>query len=121
MTRRCSLCPKNFKSTKELNDHISNEHNYKFLCKFHPCHKAYNSKLSADRHIRHHSLADTNVTNVLRCFMRSMSWNLILTLTQDMATNVHILNVTESTSRRPNIIGICSPTPSPRKSPLPCL
>ena len=60
-------------------------------------------------------LADTNVTNVLRCFMRSMSWNLILTLTQDMATNAHILNVTESTSRRPNIIGICSPTPSTRK------
>ena len=26
-------------------------------------------------------LADTNVTNVLRCFMRSMSWNLILTHT----------------------------------------
>ena len=49
------LCPKKFKYTKELNDHISNEHNYKFLCKFHPCHKAYSSKLSADCHICHHS------------------------------------------------------------------
>ena len=55
MTRRCSLYPKKFKSTKELNDHISYEHNYKFLCKFHPCHKEYSSKLSADRHIHHHS------------------------------------------------------------------
>ena len=55
MTRRCSLCPKKFKSTKELNDHISNEHNFKFLCKFHPCHKAYSSKLSAGHHIHHHS------------------------------------------------------------------
>ena len=54
-TWRCSLCPKKFKSTKELNDHISNEHDYKFLCKFHPCHKAYSSKLSADCHIHHHS------------------------------------------------------------------
>ena len=112
-TRRCSLCPKKFKSTKELNDHISNEHNYKFLCKFCPCHKAYSSKLIGTCVIT--PLADTNVTNVLRCFMRSMSGNLILTLTEDMATNVCILNMTESTSHRPNIIGICSPTPSTRK------
>ena len=55
MTRRCSLCPKKFKSTKKLNDHFSNEHNYKFLCKFCPCHKAYGSELSADHHIHHHS------------------------------------------------------------------
>ena len=113
MTRRCSLCPKTFKSTKELNDHISNEHNYKFLCKFCPCHKAYSSKLSADRHIRHHSPGRYQCDKCSKMFHEK--YVLESHLTQDMATNVHILNVTESTSCRLNIIGICSPTPIPRK------
>ena len=55
MTRKCSLCKIKFKSTKELNDHITNRHEYEFLCKYHKCCKSYNSKLSADHHIRHHS------------------------------------------------------------------
>ena len=46
---------KKFKSTKELNDHVMDEHKYKFLRKYHRCHKSYSSKVSADHHIRHHS------------------------------------------------------------------
>ena len=55
MTKKCSLCKEKLKLTKELNDHITNEHEYEFLCKYCRCHKSYSSKLSADRHIRHHS------------------------------------------------------------------
>ena len=55
MTRKCVLCKSKFKSMKELNDHMTEEHKYKFLCKYHHCRKSYSSKLSTDHHIRHHS------------------------------------------------------------------
>ena len=55
MTRKCVLCKSKFKSTKELNDHMTEDHKYKFLCKYCHCRKSYSSQLSADCHIRHHS------------------------------------------------------------------
>ena len=55
MTRKCTLCKSKFKSMKELNDHMMDDHKYKFLCKYHHCHKSFCSQTSADCHIRHHS------------------------------------------------------------------
>ena len=56
MSRKCVLCKSKFKSTKEPNDHMTEDHKYKFLCKYRCCRKSYSSKISADHHIRHHSL-----------------------------------------------------------------
>ena len=42
-------------STKELNKHVTKEHEYKFLCKFKKCRSTYSSQTSVGRHIRHHS------------------------------------------------------------------
>ena len=55
MTRNCLLCGKKFASTQALNIHVTDEHEYKFLCKFRKCRSEYSSQTSADRHIRHHS------------------------------------------------------------------
>ena len=55
MTRKCSLCGKKFASTQALNIHVTDEHEYKFLCKFRKCRSEYSSQTLADRHIRHHS------------------------------------------------------------------
>ena len=115
MTRRCSLCPKKFKSTKELNDHISNEHNYKFLCKFCPCHKAYNSKLSADWHMCHHSPGRYQCDKCSKMFHEKYVLESHLNTHTGHGYKCTYPNVTESTSCRSNIIGICSPTPSTRK------
>ena len=54
-TRKCSLCGKKFASTQALNIHVTDKHEYKFLCKFRKCISEYSSQTSADRHIRHHS------------------------------------------------------------------
>ena len=42
-------------STQALNIHVTDEHEYKFLCKFRKCRSEYSSQTLADRHIRHHS------------------------------------------------------------------
>ena len=55
MTRKYSLCGKKFASTQALNIHVTDEHEYKFLCKFRKCRSEYSSQTLADRHIRHHS------------------------------------------------------------------
>ena len=55
MTRKCSLCGKKFASTQALNIHVTDEHEYKFLCKFRKCRSEYSSQTLADRHTRHHS------------------------------------------------------------------
>ena len=54
-TRKCSFCGKKFASTQALNIHVTDEHEYKFLCKFRKCRSEYSSQTLADRHIRHHS------------------------------------------------------------------
>ena len=40
MTRKYTLCNKKFKSMKELNDHVTEHHQYRFLCKYHHCRKS---------------------------------------------------------------------------------
>ena len=58
MTRKCVLCKSKFKSTKELNDHMTEDHKYKFLCKYHHFRKSYSSKILKkylDEHLKRHS------------------------------------------------------------------
>ena len=51
MTRKCSLCGKKFANTQALNIHVTDEHEYKFLCKFRKCRSEYSSQTLADCYI----------------------------------------------------------------------
>ena len=55
-SKSCTLCEEKFCSQKDLNDHTTDVHSYRFLCPKRSCGKDFSSKATLDKHALTHQL-----------------------------------------------------------------
>ena len=55
-SKSCTLCGKKLSSQKDLSDHTTDVHSYRFLCPKRSCGKDFSSKATSDKHALTHQL-----------------------------------------------------------------
>lgn len=73
---RCDICDKTFKSSKNLNDHLKNQHKSRPVeCQLQGCNKSFMKKTNLKRHMNTHSEVDQTVDMILTSIINEVTRN----------------------------------------------